>query len=123
MTCPLKSRNRKRISLASRLRDLRGGQMRLRVERSFLSCFDLFHDKTCNRRSGGERFNMSALSTSANRPVGIDGHMTQFRPHPAKTLKQTAARDYPSTDASADGKVDHILMSLACTELPLGEAR
>ena len=64
---------------------------------------------------------MSALPASANRSIGIDGHVTQFRSHATETLEQTATRDDPSTNASADGEVDNILMSFACAKLPLGQ--
>src|SRR5689334_3681756 len=95
--------------------------MRMHVKRGFLSRFDLFHDITCNGRSGGEGFDMSALPASANRSIRIDGQMTQFCPHPAETLKQTATRDHSSTNPSADGEVDNVLMSFACAKLPLGK--
>src|SRR5215216_5965158 len=62
---------------------------------------------------------MPILTTTAQRSIRVDDHMTQFCAHAAESLQETSIADHAATDAGADGEVDQIVVSFAGAVLPL----
>src|SRR5260221_13780795 len=64
---------------------------------------------------------MSRVTTSTKWTININRHVSKFCAQAMKSLKQAVIADYAPANASADRKVNKIVMSLTCAKLPLSQ--